>query len=163
MTRNPSIAATAANQVNITWEETRNGGDSDIWLKEGSPRRVDSARYGDHHGYGQPDRAFRARGFEWRGVRGADRARNAATTGTDIFLARSDVGPWTNTSVVATAGDQSEPTGWTTTGLHVAFVDVNDLEVHDPGNGYADQHPDPNEPRALPKLPEPGDGGDDRR
>lgn len=58
----------------------------------------------------------------------------------------------------AGAGDQSEPTGWTTTGLHAAFVDgndgVNDLKYTVPGSlGEPTSILDPCEPGALPRLP----------
>jgi len=53
-------------------------------------------------------------------------AQNAATTGTDIWGASSDVGPWDPCEVVETAGDQSGPVVATSEILHAAWVtDVN--------------------------------------
>jgi len=53
-------------------------------------------------------------------------ARNSGTTGTDIWGASSDEGPWTPIAVVDAAGDQSGPAGATSEILHLGWVtDVN--------------------------------------
>jgi len=53
-------------------------------------------------------------------------ARNSGTTGTDIWGASSDEGPWTPVAVVNEAGDQSGPAGATSDILHLGWVaDVN--------------------------------------
>jgi len=53
-------------------------------------------------------------------------ARNAGTTGTDIWVASSDEGPWTPVAVVNVEGDQSSPAGVASNILHLGWVtDLN--------------------------------------
>lgn len=53
-------------------------------------------------------------------------ARDSGTTGTDIWGASSDTGPWTPIAVVDAAGDQSGPAGATSEILHLGWgADVN--------------------------------------
>jgi len=149
--RNPSIAITEANQVYIAWEETRNGADSDIWVRSFTQAGGFAAAIqltANTANQTEPFVGIDPNGAAY--VVWTD-ARNAATEGTDIYGARSDVGPWVAgpSTIANTAANQSHPVGATGDLLRLAWVDANDLKF---GHLRADVL-DPNEPGALPILP----------
>ncbi len=151
--RNPSMATGEGNRVYIAWEETRNGGDSDIWLRSIHPVAGLEAAVQittDSANQTEPVVGVDSSGVVY--VVWTD-ARNAATTGTDIFIARSNVGPWTNTPLVTAAGNQSSPALALASQAHIAWVDVNDLRETVLGSETSVSVLDPCEPEARPQLP----------
>ncbi len=149
---NPSITVSEANEVYIAWQETRNGGDSDIWVRS----------FTQAGGLGTATQTTTASAVNptepFVGIDANDSAyvlwtdaRNAATAGTDIFGARADRGPWTEgpAPYVNTNTNQSNAVGATGKMLRIAWVDANDLKF---GHLRVDVL-DPCEPDALPRLP----------
>ncbi|MBN2130854.1 MAG: Ig-like domain-containing protein [Sedimentisphaerales bacterium] len=87
-------------------------------------------------------------------------ARNAGTTGTDIWGAGSDVGPWDPCEVVEAPGDQYGPVIATSEILHAAWVtDVNgfgEVMYANDGGGmplFGTSIGDATEPNAVQRMP----------
>ncbi len=151
--RNPSMAVAEGDRVYIAWEETRNSGDSDIWLR--SFHAVAGLAAATQITTDTANQTEPVVGIDSNGVVYVvwTDARNAGTTGTDIFIAQSTIGPWTNTPVVNTPGNQSSPTLALATQVHIAWVDANDLMETFLGSETPVSILDPCEPGALPQLP----------
>lgn len=150
---NPSIVVTQSNQVNIAWQETRNSGDSDIWLRTYTLAGGFAAAAQlttDTANQTEPFAGLDSEGNVY--VVWTD-ARNAGTTGTDIYRAASSVGPWTNVALVNSAGNQSQAVGATAGTEHHVWVDSNDLLYSFMGVAWSTSVLDPNETDALPAKP----------
>ena len=105
-----AIAGPPSNTISVVWEDN-SGGHSNVWLGASTDTGAtwtQTQLSKDTSNAMSPGIMIDAANVVYVGWTDS---RNTATTGTDIYGASSDHGPWTNVALVHAAGDQSSTAG----------------------------------------------------